>query len=194
MIVLQRMLCCLALALVVSPGRVQARDYVFDTVHSRVSFEVSHLDFSMALGTFRGLTGEFSFDAGDWQKARCDVRIDVASLDMGDAAWRKTLLGKSWFHVEKYPDMHFVCTQLEQTSERRGVLKGNLTLLGVTRPFSLDLSFNRAGMHKFALQYVAGFSARAELKRSEFGMTRNIPDIGDRIQIQIEVEATRSKR
>ncbi len=191
---LRRTLSGLTLGLVALAGEAGARDYVFDTVHSRVSFEVSHLDFSMALGTFRGLSGGFSFNPRNWQSARCDVRIDVASLDMGDAGWRKTMLGKSWFDVERHPDMRFVCTRLEQIDARRGVLEGELTLLGVTRPVRLDFNFNRAGMHKFALQYVAGFSARGELRRSEFGMTRHIPDIGDNIQIRIEVEATRSRK
>lgn len=170
-----------------------ARDYVFDTVHTHVGFEVSHLGFSMSQGNFRGVSGGFSFNKNDWKRASCDVRIDVNSLDMGDAGWRKKLLGKKWFNVEQHPQMRFVCSKLEQTDDRHGELHGQLSLLGVSRPVVLDLSFNRAGIHKYSMQYIAGFSASTEIKRSDFGMTELIPDIGDSIKIHIEVEASRSK-
>ena len=148
-------------------GIAPARDYQFDKVHSQVGFEISHLGFSMSQGRFKGLDGDFSFDPKNWQRASCDVRIDVASLDMGDAGWRKKLLGKSWFDVEQYPQMRFVCSGLEQSDEHHGSLRGNLTLHGVTRPVSLALTFNRAGMHKYALKHVAGFSARTSILRSD---------------------------
>jgi len=188
-----RRLLCMAVFLLGSTPLL-ARDYVFDTVHSHARFEVSHVGFSMAMGVFRGLEGGFSFDDDHWPQARCDVQIAVASLDMGDAAWRKKLLGKDWFDAEQHPRMRFECTGLEQIDERHGTLHGKLSLLGVTRPVALDLHFNRAGMHKFALQYVAGFSADATLKRSDFGMARFLPDIGDEVRIHLEIEATRRKK
>jgi polyisoprenoid-binding protein YceI len=175
-------------------GPAAARDYQFDRVHSQVSFEVSHLGFSMSQGRFKGLSGGFSFSPRHWERASCDVHIDVASLDMGDAGWRKKLLSEDWFNVERYPEMRFVCTQLEKIDEKRGILRGDLTLLGVTQPVKLDLTFNRAGMHKYALQHVAGFSASTRILRSTFGMDRTIPDIGDEITIRIQIEGTRRKK
>ena len=177
-----------------SAGAAAALDYEFDRVHSQVGFEVSHAGFSMSQGRFKGIDGTFKFNPRHWDQASCDVRIDIASLDMGDAAWRKKLLGKDWFNAGQHPQMRYLCTRLEQIDERHGRLHGELSLLGVTRPVTLDLTLNRVGMHKFALQYAAGFSASARLRRSEFGMDRSIPDIGDDVIIRIEIEATRRKK
>lgn len=168
-------------------------EFEFDSVHSHIGFEASHLGFSMSQGRFKRLAGRFKFNSKRWERSACDVRIDVDSLDMGDTAWRNTLLGKKWFNVEQYPEMRFLCTRLEQIDATHGRLHGELTLLGNQRPVTLDLTLNRIGMHKFALQYVAGFSATASLRRSDFGMDQSIPDVGDEVNIRIQIEGKRSK-
>ncbi len=183
---------CLITALAMS-GAANAREYAFDRVHSQVSFEVSHLGFSMSQGRFKGLDGMFDFDPRHWDRARCDVRIDVSSLDMGDVAWRKKLLGKDWFNAEQHPQMRFVCTSLQQTDATHGQLQGELSLLGVTKPVTLDLTLNRIGMHKYALAHVAGFAASTRIQRSAFGMDHLIPDIGDDVSIRIQIEGPRRK-
>lgn len=181
------------LAATAASADASARVFEFDRVHSQVSFEVSHLGFSMSQGRFKGLNGQFEFNPKHWDRSTCDVRIDVASLDMGDAAWSKKLLGKDWFDVERHPEMHFVCGRLEQIDATHGKLLGELTLLGNTRAITLDLTLNRIGMHKFALAYVAGFGASASLRRSEFGMAQSIPDVGDDVNIRIQIEGKRRK-
>jgi polyisoprenoid-binding protein YceI len=189
-----RIRCLIALlAGLLAAAGASARVFEFDRVHSQVGFEVSHLGFSMSQGRFKGLLGQFEFNPRHWDRSTCDVRIDVASLDMGDAAWRKKLLGRDWFDAAQHPQMRFVCKRLEQTDASHGRLQGELTLLGNTRPVTLDLTLNRIGMHKFALQYVAGFSASTTIRRSDFGMDQSIPDVGDEVNIRIQVEGTRRK-
>lgn len=184
-------LCGLALA-----GSASARDhdYDFDPVHSQAFFRVSHLGFSTSTGRFGELRGGFRFDRKHWPDAACDVRIAVASLDMGDAAWNKALLGKSWFRASQFPEMRFVCTRLTPTDARHGMLSGQLTIRGVTRPVDFVLTLNRAGMHKYALRYVAGFTASARIRRSDFGMLAALPEVGDEIDIELQVEGFRRQR
>jgi len=170
-----------------------ARDYEFDRVHSQVSFELSHQGFSMSQGRFKGLSGGFSFNPKHWDKSTCDVHIDVRSVDMGDVAWSKKLLSKDWFDSARHPEIRFVCTRMEQTDDQHGKLHGELSLLGVSRPVTLDVTMNRIGMDKYALQHTAGFSATTRIRRSEFGMQRFIPDIGDEVNIRIEIEGPRRK-
>ena len=177
-----------------APGsNAWARDYEFNRVHSQVSFEVSHLGFSMSQGRFKGLSGGFSFNPKHWGRSTCDVHIDVRSVDMGDIAWNKKLLGKGWFDSARHPEIRFVCTRMEQTDDQHGKLHGELSLLGVSRPVTLDVTLNRIGMDKYALQHSAGFSASTRIRRSEFGMHRFIPDIGDEVTIRIEIEGPRRK-
>ena len=171
-----------------------ASDYRFDRVHSQVQFRVSHLGFSMSEGEFHDLEGGFRFDADDWSKSTCDVRIGVTSIDLDDDAWNRTLLGERWFDAARHPQMRYRCLEVVREGERDGRIEGELSLRGVTRPVTLRLRFNRAGVHKYSLQQVAGFEAHATLKRSDFGMTRFLPEVGDDIEIRLDIEGIREGR
>lgn len=175
-------------------ARARPHDYDFDPVHSQVFFRVSHLGFSTSTGRFGALRGGFRFDRRNWQNSTCDVQISVASLDLGDAAWNKALLGKSWFAAKQYPEMRFVCERLQQTDAEHGTLSGQLSIRGVSRQVDFALTLNRAGMHKYALRYVAGFGASAVIRRSDFGMLAALPAVGDEVHIELQVEGFRRNR
>ena len=168
-----------------------AETYRFDPVHTQVQFRVDHLGFSESEGEFHDLRGEFRFDRDDWAKSSCDVHIGVASLDMDDEAWNRKMLERDWFDVERFPEMRYRCLEVERLDDRRGRITGELTLRGITRPVTLDLQFNRAGVHKYSLKYSAGFMATTTIRRSDFGMARFLPDIGDRIDIRLDIEGQR---
>lgn len=172
----------------------ESRDYGFDKVHSQVIFQVSHLGFSQSEGEFHDVRGSFSFNPETWAESECDVRIGVASLDMDDTRWEKKMLGKDWFHVDQFPEMRFVCERFEQISEHQGKLRGQLTIRDISHPVTLEVTFNRAAIHKFSLKYIAGFSASGQIRRSDFGMLKYLPDIGDNITIQLEIEGIRKAK
>ena len=165
--------------------------YRFDTVHSQVAFHVSHLGFTHSEGEFHDISGSFNFAPDAWNEASCDVQIGVASIDLDDAAWNRKMLGRDWFDVDQHPTMHFRCLQVHQVDGNKGRIDGELTLRGITLPVTLDVQFNRAGLHKYSLQYVAGFSATTTIRRSAFGMLKYIPEIGDDISIRLEIEGIR---
>ncbi|HZP66604.1 MAG TPA: YceI family protein [Rudaea sp.] len=166
-------------------------DYRFDTVHTQVFFAVSHLGFSHPNGRMHVKSGFFHFDPDDWSSARVDALVDVASLDMGDGAWNDKLRSSEFFATDRYPTARFVSTSVEKTGDRAATVHGKLTLHGVARPLDLTVTFNRAGIHPYSLHYVAGFSATATLKRSQFGMDRLLPDVGDEVSVRIEAEGLR---
>ncbi len=86
--------------------------------------------------------------------------------------------------------MTFASTGVEVTGENTGKLTGDLTLLGVTKPVTLDVTFNQAGPHPFdPSKIVAGFSASGEINRSDFGMAYAPPAIGETVELTIEIEA-----
>lgn len=178
-------------ALCLAAPAFAAEAYRFDRVHSQVQFRVDHLGFSESEGEFHDLRGGFRFDRADWSKSSCDVRIGVASLDMDDAAWNRTMLGRDWFDADRHPEMRYRCRTVERIDERRGRIDGELSLRGITRPVALDLRFNRAGIHKYSLKYTAGFTATTTIRRSDFGMDRYLPEIGDEIHIRLDIEGQR---
>ena len=180
----------LLLVLCAGPAAVAApADYAFAPVHSQVMFSADHLGFSHPVGRFAAPTGSFRFDADDWSSASVDATVDVATLDLGDAAWQKKMLSDEFFDAAAHPTMRFVSERVEATGKDSLRIHGQLTFRGVTRPLTLETRINRIGRHTYSMKYVAGFSATATLKRSDFGMTTNLPGIGDDVRISIPVEA-----
>jgi len=182
----------IVIALVLSAASTPAvgADFRIDNVHSQIFFSASHDGYTNPSGRMHVKNGTFSFDADDWSQARVDATVDIGSLDMGDAPWNAKLLN-AFFDSPHYPAAHFVSTRVEKTGDRTGVVHGNLTLLDKTRPVDLQVTFNRAAVNGFSLHYVAGFSAVAKFKRSVFGMTRDIPSVGDEVTVHMEIEGVR---
>ena len=167
--------------------------YGFDKAHTQILFFVDHLGFSKSQGEFRDFDGRFLFDPEDWSRSSVEVDIRTASVDMDDYEWDKHLRSKDFFDVGQYPIMSFRSTRVEQTGENQGRIFGKLTLLGVTRPVTLNFTFNKAGVHPMSKEYVAGFSATAVIRRSEFGMKYGLPMVGDQVDIRLEVEGLRKQ-
>lgn len=179
--------------LLAAPVTAAPTRYAFDPVHCQVLFFADHLGFSHPMGRFPGLSGHFTFDPEDWGASTADVTIDVKSLYLGDEAWQKKMLSDEFFDAAKYPTMKFVASRLEKTGESTGRLEGDLTLHGVTRQVVLDVTLNKVGTHSYSLKRVAGFSATATIKRSEFGMKHLLPAVGDEVNIRLEIEGLRDK-
>jgi polyisoprenoid-binding protein YceI len=185
--------CALLLAGVVS-AHAEASDYRFDSVHTQIIFFADHLGFSHPSGRLHVQNGYFHFDPDDWSTAKVDVRISIATLDMGDAAWEKKLKSDEFFNLKRFPEAHFLGSRVEKTGDNSGVIHGELTLHGVTRKLDLPIVSNKVGRHSFSLQYVAGFSATLSFKRSDFGMRASLPAVGDEVQIRLEVEGVRDEK
>lgn len=170
----------------------QAADYVLDTVHTQVFACASHIGFSTPCARFKIKSGFFHFD-GDWNAATVDATVDTTSLDLGDPKWDSAVRSWEFLESNKYPDAHFVSRSAEMATDKSGIVHGVLTLRGVTRNVDLHVTFNRAGLDPYDFRYTAGFSATTTLKRSDFGMRKYLPDIGDEVTIRIEVEGLRGK-
>ena len=169
------------------------QEFVFDPVHTRVAFQVSHAGFSNPIGSFSGAQGEVRFDPDDWSTAQVSVRIAIASLDLGDGEWRKRILDRTFFDAERFPDARFRSLRVERIDATHGKLHGELSLHGVTRPLSLDFTFNALKRHPLTFKRTAGFSASGTLRRSEFGMDAWKNLVGDEVRLIIEAEAVRGR-
>lgn len=180
-----------AVVLLLGAGSAWASDYRFDTVHSQVFFCVSHLGFSNPCGRMRVKSGFIHFDKNHWTQAKVDVVVDTASLDLGDAKWDSMLRSWQFLETDKYPTAHYVSTGVTKTGDHSAIVHGKLSLRGKARPVDLHVIFNRAGIDPYSFRYTAGFSATATIKRSDFGIKKYLPDIGDEVTLRIEVEGLR---
>ncbi|RZA22188.1 MAG: polyisoprenoid-binding protein [Lysobacteraceae bacterium] len=166
--------------------------YAIDPVHTRVLFEIDHAGFSKAIGTVSGSEGSLYFDADDWSTARLDVMVPMQRLDMGDSDWASAVFAPRFLDVKRYPQARFVADRVTRSEGNRGTACGQLTLHGTTRPFCMDLVLNRIARYPLPpFRRTVGFSARASLKRSDFGMKSWRSLVGDAVELRIEAELVR---
>lgn len=189
---LRKTLFCLLL--LSASGLAAAADaWRLDPVHTRVLFKVDHAGFSQALGLFPDVRGELYFDPTDWASARLDVRIPLARLQIGDDGWRDKLLTRPFFDAADFPEARFVSTRVEPVDAENARVFGQLSLRGMAREVVLDVRLNKLARHPLTFRRTAGFSASAELDRRDFGMDAWPNVIGQRVTLEIQAEATRTR-
>lgn len=176
----------------VAPAFAAPVSYKIDPAHTAVAFIVNHVGFSNVIGRFNTVGGDVTFDKDAVEKSMVNVTIDTTSVDTNHAKRDEHLRSPDFFNAKEFPKMTFKSTKIEKTGDKTGKLHGDLTMLGVTKPVVLDVTFNKDGVSPASKLETAGFSARGTVKRTEFGMKYGAPAIGDDIQLLIEVEAVKS--
>lgn len=187
--------CCLAFALTLPSIVIAApRDYRIDPVHSRVVFAVDHAGFARALGTLSAPRGWLRVDDESWNQAAVEVEVDLDRVDLGDEKWNQRMARRDFFHLARHPTARFTSRKVTAIDAEHARVEGDLELRGQTRPLTLEITRGGIGRHPLTLRRTVGFSARAELKRSDFGMVAWKSLVGDAVDLRIEVEATREHR
>ena len=164
--------------------------YVLDPTHASVNWSLSHSGLSFYTARFDDISGALDFNPDAPASSRLDVRINPKSVSTGDAEWDKTLgTDGKYFDGNTHPEIRFVSTSFVKTTENTGTVTGDLTLRGVTKPVSLDVTYNGAGKSFGNPGATLGFSAIGKIKRSDWGMDylTNF-GIGDEVTLRIEAE------
>lgn len=177
------------LVLIAAPGHA-LDSYKIDSRHTYPVFEINHLGFSTQRGRFNKASGTIALDTAARQGS-VEVSVETASIDMGLDEWDKHMRSNDWFDVERFPTMSFKSTNLIFDGGRPVAAEGEFTLLGVTKPLRLIITGFRCAPHPLHKKEVCGADVSTTIKRSEFGMTRSLPGIGDVVKISIPVEAQR---
>jgi polyisoprenoid-binding protein YceI len=120
-------------------------------------------------------------------RSRVDFRVAAKSVDVNSATMDDYLRSEVFFNVARFPDMRFVSTSVEKLDEHHARVTGDLTMLGVTRPISLDVEVARklAGTNQRV-----GFKATCVINRLDFGMNSGYPLISDAIHLTVTTEAS----
>lgn len=177
------------LALLTNPASAEMEVYTFEKPHTQIGFYVSHLGFSHSHGRFLDFDGSLELDRDNPSNSKVSVTIDTNSIEMNHEKWNESMRSKKFFDVENYPEMSFESSQVIPQGEDKAIVNGKLTMLGQTQPVILNVTYNKSGNNPFSGVYTAGFSAKASIKRSDWGMDYGLPGVGDDVQIHLEVEA-----
>lgn len=202
-IIKQNLLVCLLVGFFTHGALAQTQDnllaempsgqYQLDLSHASVLWKVSHFGFSMYPGRFTDFSVDLKLDMVDFNKSSVTVEIKTDSIETAYPYPEKEnfdqVLAKDWFNSEEFPSISFVSNSVSELSDNGFTINGDLTMLGVTKPVSLNATLNKATKkHPFVGKPVIGFSANAVVDRTEWGLTKFAPSIGKDVELEIEGE------
>jgi polyisoprenoid-binding protein YceI len=165
-----------------------------DATHPTIGFSIRHMVFSKVRGRFLKYTGAIRIDDGDPAKSWVEVAIDAASIDTGTAQRDNHLRSADFFDVEKFPELRFRSTRVEEVGGDRLRVIGELTIRDTTREIALDAEPAGRGMDPWGNERI-GFVAKASIDRKDFGLAWNQlleaggVLVGDRVDIELDVQA-----
>ncbi len=176
-------------AALVTSGNIFADDYVVDKegAHASIQFKISHLGYSWLWGRFNDFDGTFSYDEKDKSASKVSVTVNTKSVDSNHAERDKHLRGKDFLDVEKFPEAKFVSTSFTEGSEGKAVLKGNLTLHGVTKEVALDIAQVGAGKDPWG-GYRRGFEGQVRIALKDYGITKDLGPASAELDLIISLE------
>jgi polyisoprenoid-binding protein YceI len=162
--------------------------YSLDTRHSQVLFAIPHLGITDYYGRFDKLSGSLSFNSGAPEKSSTSITIDMTSIDVPSQELTRELMGTGVFNAAGFPTATFKSTAIARAGVNTGTITGDLTLHGVTRPVTLDVTFGGVTADPFEGADDIGFHATATIKRTDFGITGMVwePIVGDEVKLTIE--------
>jgi polyisoprenoid-binding protein YceI len=172
--------------------------WTIDASHTEVEFSVRHLMISNVKGRFGAVKGEVVLDSTTPGLAQIDVAIDVTSIDTREEKRDAHLRSPDFFDAAHFPTMTFSGGTFTGNAEGEFKLAGNLTIRGVTKPITLDVTFEGAGNDPWGGTR-RGFSAKGKLLRSAFGLEWNAAletggvVVGDEVKITINTELVLQK-
>ena len=168
---------------------LRAGQYTTDPDHTSVLWKINHLGFSTFVGRFNDVEASLDFDPENIENSSIEVIINTAGLDINNPEFAEELRGSNWFDVENFPQAVYRTTSFVESNENTFVFEGELTLLGVTAPVTLNVVFNGGGRNFLTRKYTLGFSASANFQRSVFGLSRFTSfGVGDDIELEIHIE------
>ncbi|MGH8274194.1 MAG: YceI family protein [Gammaproteobacteria bacterium] len=165
-----------------------AATYKIDSAHSFPQFEIRHLSFSLLHGQFNHTTGTITMNRAK-KLGSVQVTIAVDSIDTGYAQRNKDLLAPSFFNAAKYPTMTYRSTKVVYNGKDAATVYGKLTLKGTTKPVTLHVSRIHCAKNPFGAGERCGFDATTDIKRSNFGVSGDLPVVPNAVHIVINVDA-----
>ena len=168
----------------------QSGTYTLDPTHTDVLVEWTHFGFSKPSAHFGITEGKLVYDADDASKSSVEVTIPVTAIDTFVPKLDEHLKGADFFDAGKFPTATFKSTSVAAAGTNKLTVTGDLTVKGITKPVTLDVTLNGAGEHPMAKKQAIGFSATGTLKRTDFGVGAYAPNVSDDVQLRITTEGT----
>ncbi|MEM6487799.1 MAG: YceI family protein [Pseudomonadota bacterium] len=180
-----------ALAAAAPAAKADPVTFELDPTHTTVAFFVDHIGYARTLGWFTEVSGSFVYNATEQTVTDIRVEVTAASVFTNDERRDKHVRDSDFLDVEAHPVIVFTAEGGEVTGENTGVVRGELTLLGETRPVEVAVTLNKDEPYPFGhRKRTLGVSAEATVVRSAYGMDYALGGlVGDDVSVLIELEA-----
>ncbi|MFJ8790129.1 YceI family protein [Streptomyces sp. NPDC102462] len=172
-------------------------DYTIDPAHTTIGFVARHAMVTNVKGSFTELSGTLHLDGTDPTKSTASLDLTMDSIETGNADRDGHLKSADFFKTDEFPTMTFRSTKAEFLGGDEYRITGDLSILGVTKPLSIDLEFNGSAKDPFGNERV-GFEGKAEILRSEWGLTWNATLetggvlVSDKIKLNFDISAIKN--
>ena len=165
------------------PAKAEGGSFEVDRGHTQVLFAVNHMGFSRFYGQFTSVSGTLELDPVNPAASRLSVTFPTGLVSTSSEKLTAELAGSDWLDARANSRITFASTKVEPTGAGSARVTGDLTLHGVTKPVTLDVTFTGAGRNPMSKRYTVGFEAKGSLDRSQFGVTKYVPLIGDKVDL-----------
>jgi polyisoprenoid-binding protein YceI len=170
---------------------IQAGEYKLDKEHAVLLFKINHMGFSSYVGRFNEFDVSLDFDPNNIENSRIEAIIDMGSIDVNNPEFATTLGGTAWLDTQRFPQAVFRSLSIKKIDDEQLLVRGELTFLGTTQEVTMMAKLNGAANNPLTRQYTLGFAANLRFNRSEFGLKKFIPVVGDEVDIEIHSEFQR---
>lgn len=169
-------------------ANISSGAYELEENHAYLGFSYSHLGLSKPQLQFADFDADLNLNGIDMASSSVSITVDAASVVTAVPELDDMLKGADFFDVANHPRIDFASTAYQETAEDSGVLTGELSVAGVTKPVTLDVKINQAAMNPLNRREMIGFAASGTVSRSEFGMGGFEQMVADELELNIQVE------
>ena len=167
-----------------------AQTYQIEPNHTYPSFEADHLGISVWRGKFTKTSGKIVLDKAA-KTAQIEIQIDPNSIDFGHEKMNTHAKSPDMFNVEKFQHISYKSIGVKFNGDTPATVEGELTLLGVTKPVTLNISKFKCIIHPMLKREVCGADASASFNRTDFGLNYGVPRFAPEVKLAIQVEAVK---
>lgn len=167
--------------------------YVMDKEHGYVTFSYSHFGLSNPQLRFRDIDASVTLDADNLGNTSVSAIIKSASIDSGVDRFDGHLNSDGWFNTAEHPEISFQSTGFTRDGQMTGKMTGDMTIMGITKPVTFDVTLLKAFNHPMKSVPYMGLEGRGSLLRSDFGLGKYVPNVSDEVSIFISGEFGKSE-
>ena len=161
-----------------------------DDPHSQLGFTVTHLGISDISGTFNDFDVQVTSSKPDFSDAVFELTAKVESIDTRVEARDNHLKSADFFDAAKYPTIQFKSTGITKAGKDQYKLAGNMTMHGVTKPVTMNLTYKGTVENPMSKKKVAGFQITGTINRADFNVGANFPPpmVSNEVRIKADGE------